>query len=483
MEQLHIVLLPVVAYGHMIPMIDMAKLFASRGVKTTIIATPAFAEPIKKAQESGHNIGLAITQFPPQGSSLPNDIVSLDQMSTPVLVTQFFRALELLQQPVETILQELLPNSLISDVFLPWTSDSAAKLGIPRLVFQGTSYFARCGSEQMELHKPFKNVSSDYEPFVVPNLPHQLIFVRTQVSEAELREDEDDGNDFMKMRKQMRESEKRSYGEVINSFYELESDYADHYKNVLGKRAWNIGPLPLCNNGAQDKFSQRGKESTIDQHECLAWLESKRPNSVVYVCFGSTANFTPAQLHETAVGLEASGQDFIWVVRRGKNQDENEDWLPQGFEERIKGKGLIIRGWAPQLMILDHSAIGAFVTHCGWNSTLEGICAGVPMITWPVFAEQFFNEKLVTQVLRTGVSVGSKKWQIAASEGVGSEAVTKAVERVMVGEGAAEMRSRAKYYKEMSRKAVEEGGSSYTSLNALIEELSTYVPPTKQDMN
>ncbi|KAL8554560.1 hypothetical protein ACS0TY_002666 [Phlomoides rotata] len=477
MGELHIVLFPVVAYGHVIPMIDMAKLFASRpGVKATIIATPAFVEPIRKAQESGHNIGLSITQFPPQGSSLPNHIVSLDQMTAPDL---FFRALELLQQPVETILQELQPNCLISDVFLPWTSDSAAKFGIPRLVFHGTSYFARCGTEQMETHKPFKYVSSDFEPFVVPNLPHPLTFVRTQVPEAELLEDEDDGNEFVKLRQKIRESDKTSYGEVINSFYELESDYADHFKNVLGRRAWHIGPLPLCNNEAQDKFSQRGKESVIDQHECLAWLDSKsRPDSVVYVCFGSTAKFTPAQLHETAIGLEASGQDFIWVVgRSGKNHDENEDWLSRGFEEKIKGRGLIIRGWAPQVAILDHPAVGAFVTHCGWNSILEGICVGVPMLTWPVFAEQFYNEKLVTEVLGTGVSVGNKKWQIGASEGVGSEAVSKAVGRIMVGEGAAEMRSRAKYYKEMARKAIKEGGSSYTSMNILIEGLSAYVPP------
>ncbi|KAL0320540.1 UNVERIFIED_CONTAM: Scopoletin glucosyltransferase [Sesamum radiatum] len=135
-------------------------------------------------------------------------------------------------------------------------------------------------------------------------------------------------------------------------------------------------------------------------------------------------------------------------------------------------------------MILDHPAIGAFITHCGWNSTLEGICAGVPMVTWPVSAEQFYNEKLVTEVLRTGVSVGSKKWQTVASEGVPRDAVTKAVDQVMAGEEALGMRNRAKYYKEMARKAVEEGGSSYNSLNALIDELSIYrSPPKKQDMN
>ncbi|KAL7156842.1 hypothetical protein ABFS83_02G036300 [Erythranthe nasuta] len=480
MGQLHIVFLPVMAHGHTIPTLDMAKLFASRGVKTTIIATPAFAGPITKAQESGHAINLSILKFPPKGSSLPDNVVSLDQMSTPDLIPKFVEALSLLREPVEKLLQELNPNCLVSDMFLPWTADSAAKFGIPRLVFHGTNCFAQCGAEQMHIHKPYKNVSSDSEPFSVPNLPHELMFTRSQVPDFELHEDEK--NEFSKLRKQMRESDKKSYGVIFNSFTELESDYADHYKNFLGRNAWHIGPLLLRNNNNGDdeeKPRSRGKESAIDEHECLSWLDSKKPNSVVYACFGSIATFTPAQLHETAVGLEGSGQDFIWVVRNGKH--DNEEWLPEGFEERVKGRGMIIRGWAPQVAILGHPAVGAFVTHCGWNSTLEGICAGLPMVTWPVFAEQFYNEKLVVEVLGIGVSVGNKKWMRVGSEGVRREAVVEAVRRVMVGEEAAEMRKRVEGYKEMAKRAVGEGGSSYRGLNDLIAELSAYVPPNKQD--
>ncbi|KAK4491121.1 hypothetical protein RD792_001845 [Penstemon davidsonii] len=468
MKQLHIVLFPMMAHGHMIPIVDMAKLFTSRGLKTTIISTPAFADPIRRAQESGLNIGLSILEFPPKKSELPDHIVSLDQVSSDDLLPKFFNAVTLLQEPVEKLIQELNPDGLVSDMFLPWTVDSASKFSIPRFVFHGTSYFALCASEQMRRHKPFKNVSSDSEPFVLPNLPHELKFVRTQVSPFEQEEKK---NEFSKLIEQMTESVGRSYGVIVNSFYELESIYADYYTQVLGRKAWHIGPLLLSNNGAIEK-AERGKKSAIDEHECLAWLDRKRPNSVVYVCFGSMASFTSAQLRETAIGLENSGQNFIWVVRKGK--EESEDWLPEGFEERVKDKGLIIRGWAPQVMILNHEAIGAFVTHCGWNSTLEGVCAGVPMVTWPVFAEQFFNEKLVTEVLRIGVSVGNKKWQRVASEGVSGEAVAKAVKRVMVGEASLEMRSRARDYKEMARKAIQEGGSSYNSLNDLIEELSVY---------
>lgn len=132
---------------------------------------------------------------------------------------------------------------------------------------------------------------------------------------------------------------------------------------------------------------------------------------------------------------------------------------------------MIIRGWAPQVVILEHPAIGAFVTHCGWNSMLEGICAGVPMVTWPLYAEQFYNEKLGTEVLRIGISVGSKKWQRVAIQEVAAESVTEALRGVMEGEAANEMRSRAKCYKDMARKAVEEGGSSHIGLSALIDEL------------
>lgn len=479
-KQLHIVLIPAMAHGHTIPMVEMAKLFHSRGVKVTIISTPSFAAPIAQARDSGLDIGLEITPFPPHGSSLPPSIASFDQMSTPDLVSHFLPAMDLLREPVEDILRRRNPDCLISDVFLPWTADSAAAFKIPRLVFSGTSFFSWCLSEQMQTLKPFNDVSSDSESFLLAGLPHELRFVRSQISPFLLHPGD---NEFSNLFKKVGESLKNTYGEVVNSFHELESEYADHYVNVLGRKAWSIGPLLLCSNGEEGeekKKLQRGEASAIDEHECLTWLDSRRRRSVVYVCFGSVATFTPAQLRETAAGLEASNQDFIWVVRKKskkieeveEEEEEEEEWLPPGFEERVKERGMIIRGWAPQVVILGHPAVGAFVTHCGWNSTLEGVCAGVPMVTWPVFAEQFFNEKLVTEVLRTGVPVGNKRWMRVGSEGVGREAVAEAVERVIAGEEAAEMRRRAEGYKEMAKKAVEEGGSSYDSLNALIEDLS-----------
>ena len=109
----------------------------------------------------------------------------------------------------------------------------------------------------------------------------------------------------------------KSYGVVVNSFYELEKAYADCYSNDLGKKAWHIGPVSLCNRDTEAK-AHRGKEASIDEHECLKWLGTKKPNSVVYVCFGSITNFPDSQLRDIAMGNEASGQQFIWVISKSK---------------------------------------------------------------------------------------------------------------------------------------------------------------------
>ncbi|CAL8175513.1 unnamed protein product [Prunus armeniaca] len=182
---------------------------------------------------------------------------------------KFLKATSLLDQQLEKLLEEHQPNCLMADNCFPWTTDLAAKFGIPRL-------------------------------------------------------------------------------------------------------AWHIGPTFLCN---KDTYAH------LDEHECLKWLNSKTPNSVVYVSFGSVIKFDDAQLLEIALGLEASGQQFIWVVKKEKSDEENkEDWLPEGFEKRVKGRGLVIRGWAPQVPILEHQAVEGFVTHCGWNSVIEAVSAGMPQL-------------------------------------------------------------------------------------------------------
>ena len=175
------------------------------------------------------------------------------------------------------------------------------------------------------------------------------------------------------------------------------------------------------------------------------------------------------------MALEASGQRFIWVVRKEKNDEKSkENWLPEGYEERIQGKGLIVRGWAPQVLILDHEAIGGFITHCGWNSVLEGVSAGLPMVTWPCFGDQLFNEKLVIDVLKIGVPVGVQKMTMVEGDFIRRGAIEKAMKEIITGDKADEMRNRAQALGKMAKKAIEEGGSSYCDMGALIQELKEH---------
>ncbi|KAL3538855.1 hypothetical protein ACH5RR_002221 [Cinchona calisaya] len=486
-EKLHVFFLPFLAHGHMIPTLDMAKLFTSRGAKTTIITTPMHAPMFTKAiekhqRQSGFDMSIRVVKFPAVEAGLPEGIEGADQLNSDDLLPSFFKATTFLREPLEQLLQECKPHCLIADMFFPWATDSAAKFGIPRLLFHGSSTFAISASECVRRYKPYKSVSNDLDTFVIPDFPNNIRLTRGQVSIYERQEIEVE-TEFAKMMEQVRESDLRSYGVVVNSFYDLEPDYYDYYQKKLGRKAWNIGPFLLCNKEAEDK-AERGKKSSIDEHDCRKWLDSKKPNSVVYVCFGSMSNFNASQLHEIAKGLESSGQQFIWVVRKCIDKEDSENWFPDGFEERTKERGLIIKGWAPQMLILEHGAIGAFVTHCGWNSTLEGVCVGVPMVTWPLFADQFYNEKLLTDVLKVGVGVGvgARQWSRQASDViVRGEALAEAVDRVMVGEEAVQIRGRAKALKEKAVKAAEEGGTSFSDFNALMEELKAYQRARKQE--
>ncbi|KAJ0962864.1 hypothetical protein J5N97_027986 [Dioscorea zingiberensis] len=464
-SNLHILFFPFMAPGHMNPMVDMAKLFSLRGVTTTLVTTPANAHLISINHPP---INLTLIPFPSAEVGLPIGCENMTSITSTAMRAPFMQALAMLRQPFDQVLKELRPDAIVTDSFLPWTFHAASELGIPRLVFHGTSFFALCAADTVDDYSPH---SKQEESFTLHGFPHQIQLFKSQIPDIQKSH-----SGLVGILQEVKELEAKNYGVLVNSFYELEPEYADHYRKVMGRRAWHVGPVSLWNGGA-------GVQEQDGDDECLKWLDNKEPNSVLYVCFGSLCRFTGAQLKEIALGLESSNQGFIWVVRKlaaGNEEEEEEEWLPEGYEERIEGRGLMIRGWAPQKLILNHEALGGFLTHCGWNSTVEGVSAGVRMITWPIFADQFYNEKLVVDVLKIGVSVGVKEYgkgqYFAESLGimgvVDKEEIQKAVVRVMAGgEEAEEMRVRVKRLKEMAKMAVVEGGSSYEDMGSLIQLL------------
>ncbi|KDP25003.1 hypothetical protein JCGZ_23986 [Jatropha curcas] len=457
---------PFVGGGHQIPMIDMARVFASHGARATIITTPknalSFQKSIDREQNSGRPISIRTLVLPDNV-----DIADTDMSAAP------FTDTSMLQEPLRNLLLKYRPDCVVYDMFHRWCGHTIDNLSIPRVTFTGNACFSRCVNENLERYKPHEKVNSDLEPFIVPGLPDRIELTRSQLPFFHRQQQSGHKPKFME----------HTFGVLVNSFYELEPAYVEYFRNELGMKAWLVGPVSLCNRNVEDK-AERGKKTTIDELSILSWLDSKEPNSVIYISFGSLARLTPEQLLEIAYGLEASNHPFIWVVGKifkstGEEGENPENWLPSGFEDRIREsqKGLIIKGWAPQLLILEHKAVGGFTTHCGWNSVLEGVSAGVPMVTFPITAEQFSNEKLIVDVLKIGVKVGSMEWvswNTKPSAAVGREKVETAVKRLMdVSEEAAEMRRRAKELGMKANRAVEEGGSSYKDVDSLIEELKS----------
>lgn len=261
-------------------------------------------------------------------------------------------------------------------------------------------------------------------------------------------------------------------GNLYNTCRAIEGQFLD----LLGKEKvhntdnhWPLGPftpVPASSIPAREK-------SIANRY--LEWLDKQPPKSVIYVAFGTTISFSDEQVNEIAVGLERSGHNFIWGLRYADRADHSEEdqgrpQLPEGFEQRIERRGIIIRGWTPQLEILKHPSTGGFLTHCGWNSCLESISMGVPMVTWPMHSEQPMNAILVSRVLRIGLPV--RECTVQTTGIVKSEAIEEAVKKLMGSAEGEEMRQRATELGKAVQQSVMENGSTASEIAKFIAHIT-----------
>ncbi|KAH6798839.1 hypothetical protein C2S51_035323 [Perilla frutescens var. frutescens] len=467
MAQLHFLMIPLMSQSHIIPLTDFAKILGHRGALVSIVTTPLNAKRYKSIIDNSTAQNLRIQmiplRFPCQEAGLPEGCENLDTLKSLELARQFFDACKMLQKPLENLIRELhpTPNCIISTSAISWTQEIADTFRIPRYVFETVSCFTLFCSKKVS--KAAESVDSDSETFSVPDIPHEIEFTKKQLPRNPTK-------DFSSEMKNKAPATPR--GTLVNSFQELEPWYMEGCREERGN-VWSVGPVSLSNREVSERF-RRGNEASIDEHYCLTWLDSMKPKSVVYACFGSLCSLSLQQIIEIGLGLEKSKFPFIWIIRK---QDSNsagvEKWLAgEGFEERVRGRGLVVRGWAPQVMILSHPSVGGFLTHCGWNSTLEGVCSGVPMITWPMFAEQFYNEKLIVNVLEIGVRVGVESC-MENQDLVRWDRLKIAVEKLMdiESEDGIDRRKRAQRLAKMATDAFEDGGSSFFNVTMFIEDV------------
>ena len=467
----HVVVFPFMAKGHTIPLLHLASALAARhgdggggGLRVTVLTTPgnlAFARRRVPA-----HVSLVALPFPAH-PELPPGVESTDALPSHSLFPAFLRATAMLREPFAGYLASLPapPLALVSDFFLGFTQRVASDAGVRRITFHGMSAFslALCFS-LAKRSPPAAGSVEDGAPFPVPGFPEGFTITKDEVPHAVAQAADLDDPVTRFLLEEVRDWDYRSWGVLVNSFDALDGDYAAILESFYlpGARAWLVGPLFLAAGESQEE------DGDDDPEGCLPWLDeraTKRPGSVVYVSFGTHVHVSAAQLDELAHGLVGSGHAFLWAVRCLDGA-----WSPP-VDAGPDGK--IARGWVPQRRVLAHPAVGGFVSHCGWNSVLESLAAGRPMLTWPVMAEQAANAKHVVDVLGAGVRAGVKAGANAPPELVGRAQVAGKVRELMDGGGEAGrgMRARAERVGEAAGAAVGDGGTSRLALRRLVDEL------------
>ncbi|KAF0910360.1 hypothetical protein E2562_001538 [Oryza meyeriana var. granulata] len=393
---LRLVFLPFLSRSHFGPVAAKADAAANGGGGTaaTIVTTRHFAALAPAAV----HVHVAPFRFPgghEDFSLLPGEVSA----------AEFFAAAEAALAPaLAEVVRGLLREggsstvAVVSDAVLHWAPRVARECGVPHVTFHTIGAFA--AAAMVAIHRHLHLLEAVPDPFGVDGgfpLPVKLRGV--QVNEEALA--------HLPL---FRAAEAESIAVVFNSFAALEADFAEYYRRLDGssKKVFLVGPARAA---AVSKRGDGRGNGGAERDPILQWLDGRPGGSVVYACFGSTCGMGASQLRELAAGLRASGRPFLWVIPTAAEVTEQ--------EERASSHGMVVAGrWAPQADILAHRAVGGFLSHCGWNSTLDAVYAGVPLATWPLRAEQFLNEAFLVDVLRVGVRVREVAAGNAATDAV-----------------------------------------------------------------
>ncbi|GKC98594.1 UDP-glycosyltransferase 76G1-like protein isoform X2 [Tanacetum coccineum] len=251
---------------------------------------------------------------------------------------------------------------------------------------------------------------------------------------------------------------KTSSGIIWNTFKELEQSELHTIDQQYQVPSFTLGPF--------HKYFPSSLSSLIQQDlTVLKWLDSQPPKSTIYVSFGSLACITESEFQQVALGLENIGLPFLWVVRPGLvTGSEWVESLPEKFLERVGDRGRVVK-WCPQQEVLTHPATGCFWTHNGWNSTLESICEGVPMVCSPCCYDQPINARYVNDIWKIGVLL---------EDGFERVDIEMAIKKVMMSKEGEQIRERISCLKEKVNHSLDEVGSSHQSLKSLVDYISSF---------
>ncbi|OAY32932.1 UDP-glycosyltransferase 74G1 [Manihot esculenta] len=446
----HALILPYPLQGHINPMLQFSKRLVAKGVKATLAATiftnksmhsdPTGSVDIETISDGFDDGGLA------QAESTELYLSTLESVGAQTLA-DLINKLRDLGRPV---------NVLIYDGFLPWALDVAKRFGLLGVVFftqpcavNHIYYHVQRGLLPLPLAEPTVSLpglpllqASETPSFVsdsgsYPGFHHLVMNQFRNIDEA----------DWV----------------LYNNFYKLE----DQVVEWMAKR-WRLRTVgPTLPSMFLDRRLEEDKDYGISLFKpetqiCMKWLQDKPKDSVVYVAFGSMAELGAEQMKEIAWGLKASKYYFLWVVRETEKAK-----LPENFIEETSDKSLVI-SWCPQLEVLAHEATGCFITHCGFNSVLEALSLGVPLVAMPQWTDQPTNAKFVEDVWKIGIRTWRDEKGI-----VRRETVELCVRQIMEGQKGKEIREKAKNWMILAKEAISEGGSSDKNIDEFVAQLGS----------
>ncbi|KHN09954.1 UDP-glycosyltransferase 74G1-like [Glycine soja] len=445
-KRVHCLVLAYPAQGHTNPMLQFSKLLQHEGVRVTFVSTVFHCKNMKKL---------------PPGISLETISDGFDSgrigeaKSLRVYLDQFW---QVGPKTLVELLEKLNGSSghpidcLVYDSFMPWALEVARSFGIVGVVFltqnmavNSIYYHVHLGKLQAPLKEEEISLPAlpqlqlgDMPSFFFNYVEHPVFldFLVGQFSNI-------DKADWI----------------LCNSFYELEKEVADWTMKIWPKLR-TIGPsIPSMFLDKQTQDDEDYGVAQFTSEECIKWLDDKIKESVIYVSFGSMAILSEEQIEELAYGLRDSESYFLWVVRASE-----ETKLPKNFEKKSE-KGLVV-SWCSQLKVLAHEAVGCFVTHCGWNSTLEALSLGVPMVAIPQEADQSTNAKHIEDVWKVGIKASVDEKHV-----VRREVLKRCTREVMDSERGEEMKRNAMQLKTLAANVVGEGGSSHRNITEFVNSL------------
>ncbi|EEF36747.1 UDP-glycosyltransferase 71K1 [Ricinus communis] len=351
---------------------------------------------------------------------------------------------------------------IVLDFFCGCMIDIGNEMGLPSFIFLTSgSGFLNLMLYLPSRHEQIGTEFSSSDPDV--SIPGFVNSVPVTVLPAAVFNTDGGYDAYIKVAQRFKDAK----GIIINTFTELEPYAIEPFNNGQAPKVYPVGPV-LNLKGQPHPDMNRSQWDKI-----MEWLDEQPESSAVFLCFGSAGFFNVPQVKEIALGLEQSGCKFLWSLRVPLIQDEGtqiikkpEEMLPEGFLERVEGRGMVC-GWAPQVEVLGHKAIGGFVSHCGWNSILESLWHAVPIVTLPIYAEQQLNA--FTMARELGLAVDLKLDYRPNGEIAKAEEVERALKCLMDSDS--EVRKKVKDMAGMARKAGMEGGSSFNSILQFIEDI------------